>query len=169
MKRFLKTAAATGVPFGLMMGLYHSSQHGSREGMWMGAVAGVLFGILIAFFQTRVAKRFDQVRVDYQSEGLLHDSAANLGRGFAKTGGWLFLTKQRLVFEPHKVNVNTRRVEITLGDIVESRAPKGLFASRLELVTKQGDTFRFIVQERDLWLAMLSQAARQFTAASTGS
>ena len=40
-------------------------------------------------------------------------------------------------------------------------------ASRLEVAAKNGDTYRFIVRERDLWMAMLASAGRQSTAAPT--
>lgn len=163
MKTFATTALTTGVPFGLFMGGFFAVQNGMTEGMASGLACGVLFGLTMAWFATRQAKKFIAMRPQFAAEGLVHDGAASVSSGIGKSGGWLFLTKQRLIFEPHKVNVGAKRIELALTEIAAARAPKGVFASRLEVTAKTGDAYRFIVRERDLWLAMLASAARPST------
>ena len=76
------------------------------------------------------------------------DGGANLGGA----GGYLFLTKQRIVFEPHGANSKSaKRVEIPLGDIKEVRPAGGKLVRRFEVVTARG-THSFLVENRDAWL-----------------
>ena len=144
----LKMMALTGVPFGLMLGLVNGIRNGWQSGLGSGVVCGLLFGFLIAFFLKRQAQRFEQLRPQYEPEGIVLDSPANLGG----VGGWLFLTKQRCVFEPHKLNVGAKRVDMKLGDITEVRPAQGKLVRRFEIVAK-GAAHSFLVENREQWLA----------------
>jgi len=145
--RLLKIFALAAIPFGLAMGLVNGIRHGWQSGVGSGVGCGVLFGLLITWFLKRQAQRFEALRPKYEPEGIVLDGGANLGGA----GGWLFLTKQRVVFEPHKLNVGAKRVEIPLGDIKEVRPAAGKLVRRFELVTA-GATHAFLVEKRDQWL-----------------
>jgi hypothetical protein len=148
--RFIKTFALAAIPFGTAMGIVNGLRQGWKSGVGSGIVAGILFGFLIAFFLKRQAQRFEQLRPKYEPEGIVLDAPANLGGA----GGWLILTKQRLVFEPHKLNTPARakRVDVPLGKITEVRPASGKLVRRFEIVTA-GATHSFLVENREQWLA----------------
>ncbi|HTL32037.1 MAG TPA: hypothetical protein VL326_02865 [Kofleriaceae bacterium] len=146
--RFIKTFALAGIPFGLAMGVVNGLRQGWKSGLGSGIAAGILFGFLLAFFLKRQAQRFEQLRPKYEPEGIVLDAPANLGG----VGGWLFLTKQRLVFEPHKLNLGGKRTDVKLGDIQEVRPGAGKLVRRFEVVVP-GATHSFLVENRDQWLA----------------
>jgi hypothetical protein len=146
--RFIKTFALAGIPFGLALGIVNGVRHGWKSGVGSGVACGIVFGFLLAFFMKRQAQRFDKLRPTYEPEGIVLDAPANLGGA----GGWLILTKQRLVFEPHKLNLGGKRVEVKLGDITEIRPAAGKLVRRFEVVSR-GATHTFLVENRDQWLA----------------
>lgn len=146
--RFIKTFALAGIPFGLAMGVVNGIRQGWQSGLGSGIAAGILFGFLLAFFLKRQSQRFEQLRPTYEPEGIVLEAPANL----AGAGGWLFLTKQRLVFEPHKLNLGGKRLEVTLGDITDVRPGAGKLVRRFEVLAA-GSTHSFLVENREQWLA----------------
>lgn len=147
MKRFLQIMVMAGVPFGAALGLVGGWKHGLASGLGSGIACGLMFGLAIATFVHVQSKKFARLRPTYEKEGLVLDGGANLGG----KGGWLFLTKQRLVFEPHGVNVGAARVEIPLGTITEVRPASGMLVRRFEVLVP-GKTYSFLVEKRDQWL-----------------
>ena len=146
--RFLKTFLLAAVPFGLALGLVNGIRSGWQSGVGSGVLAGALFGFLITLFIQRQARRFEKLRPKYEPEGIVLDAPANLGGA----GGWLILTKKRVVFEPHKMSVGAKLVEIPLGDIKEVRPSTGKLVRRFEIVTA-GATHSILVENREQWLA----------------
>jgi hypothetical protein len=146
--RFAKTFLIAAIPFGLALGLVNGIRSGWQSGVGSGVLCGVLFGGLITWFMHRQARRFEKIRPKYEPEGIVLDAPANLGG----TGGWLILTKKRVVFEPHKLNVGGKPVEIPLGEIKEVRPASGKLVRRFELVTATA-THSILVENRDQWLA----------------
>lgn len=150
MKRFFLNALKTGVPFGLCMGLFYSSR--GSGAIAMGIANGVLFGCAMAGILAWQQKRSAKLRAHYEAEGLVHDGPANYGAA----GGWLVLTKQRLVFEPHKLNLGLgKRAEIAVADIGGARRGDGVLPNKIAVVTHANQTFQFVVRNRDEWLAKL--------------
>ena len=148
MKTFVRNALAAGVPFGFFMGLFYSDR--GTGALAMGIANGVLFGCAMAWFMARQQKRSATLRAAFSTEGVVHDGAANFGAA----GGWLFLTKQRLVFEPHKMNLGLgKRKELALTDIAGVRAGDGVLANKLAVETRDNQTVQFVVRNRDEWLA----------------
>jgi len=149
-RSFGATALRAGIPFGLAMGTFNGVQSGALPGLVSGVVMGVAFGLVLAGFVRWQSGKFDKIRPEFEAEGLELDGPANLGA----TGGWLFLSKRRLVFVPHKINLSTKRTEIPRGDIVESKATRA--ARGLEVVTKDG-SHKFAVDPRDNFKQALDQ------------
>jgi hypothetical protein len=147
MKRFLQVFVMAGVPFGLTLGVVSGLQHGLASGLGAGIGCGLMFGLAIATFMHIQSKKFMRVRPQCDKEGLVIDGGANLGG----KGGWLFLTKQRLVFQPHGGNVGASRVEVPLSTIKEVRPGSGKLVRRFEVVTATA-TYSFLVESRDKWL-----------------
>lgn len=161
MNRFVSTAIRAGVPFGIGMGLFNGLQrHDLVAGAMSGLAMGVAFGLAMAAFLQWQSKKFIAMRSEFSDEGLLHDGPATL----RATGGWLFLTKQRLVFVPHKINTSTVRIELPIAGITAVSGNK----RNLELATAKGSHV-FKVDPRDDWQKhMFDRLALTGTAPTAG-
>lgn len=148
MKPTLKIFLLAALPFGIAMGLVNGVRSGLTSGLGSGTISGLLFGAAIAGFVHYQSNKFAKLRPKYEPEGLVLDGGANLGG----TGGWLFLTKQRLVFEPHGANAKSaKRIEIPLGEIKGVAPGAGRLVRRFEVTAANG-THSFLVENRDKWL-----------------
>src|SRR5205809_520525 len=113
MKAFAKTALITGVAFSIPMGLIAGFLFGVARGfsagvtfgLVIGPTSGLVFGLAMAGFIAIQRRRFARTRSDFTGEQLLHDGPANHFLNGEGVGGWLFLTKERLLFRPHQFNV----------------------------------------------------------------
>lgn len=148
MKQTFKIFVLAAVPFGLALGLVNGFRSGLSSGLGSGILCGLIFGGAIAGFVHYQVNKFAKLRPKYEPEGLVIDGGANLGG----VGGWLFLTKQRLVFEPHGANnKSAKRVEIPLGNITEVKPASGRLVRRFEVATAN-TTHSFLVENREKWL-----------------
>ncbi|MBB4865688.1 hypothetical protein HNP46_004589 [Pseudomonas nitritireducens] len=98
-------------------------------------------------------------------EKLLRKGAANLQRGIETVGGHLYLTNQRLVFEAHAVNFQSKPSEIELSDIrytakawTRFLGMIPLFPNSLSVHTQQSDPFSFVLFGRKQWAVAIDQA-----------
>jgi hypothetical protein len=128
-------------------------------GLIKGAVAGVLFGLAIAGFAEWQRRRFTSENPCAPGEQLLKQGAANQFRGWEAVGGWLYLTDRRLLFRPHRYNVQKQGLEVPLTDIVETQvcATVWVIPNGLRVVTSQGAQ-RFVVEGRRSWVEAILQA-----------
>lgn len=152
--RFVQNALKTGVPFGIVMGLYFATQGSAGAALISGAVAAVPFGCVMAGFLEWQHKRSATLIARYESEGVFHHGPANHMASTA-IGGWLVLTKEHLVFEPHKLNIGGKRLELATGDIAGARPGDGVLPNKIAIVTRSGQTLQFVVRDRAAWLAKL--------------
>jgi len=146
-KRFLIRAFLAGLPFGIVMGLFFSLIFG--EGILPGLAVGVFFGVGMAAFQGRGKGNPPA----FDGEKVLFQSLANHFRGVESVGGWLVLTDQRLLFQPHRLNIQKEEWSVHLSDLIrlEPRRTLGFLPNGLGAVTATGEE-RFVVEERMLWL-----------------
>jgi hypothetical protein len=152
--RFAVDALKTGAPFGAAMGLFFAAQHGGTRGLVAGLAAGALFGCAMAAIMKWQHARATTVIAPYEAEGIVRHGPANHMAGTA-IGGWLVATKQRLVFEPHKLNFGGKRIELAMDDIAGARRGDGVVRNKIAVVTRGGQTLQFVVRDRDAWLAAL--------------
>ncbi|MGO9770624.1 MAG: GRAM domain-containing protein [Roseiarcus sp.] len=97
-------------------------------------------------------------------EKIVKEGVANLQRNVETVGGRLYLTNQRLVFETHKLNVQSGTKEIALSD-VQSLQPCWtkflgifpLFPNSLAIFTKDGTEYRFVLAGRRAWAAAINR------------
>ena len=87
------------------------------------------------------------------------DGAANLQRGLETVGGWLYLTSQRLIFEPHAVNFQIAVAVVPRASITGARKcwtrflnliP--LFPNSVAVTTADGTEYRFVLFGRQEWI-----------------
>jgi len=85
------------------------------------------------------------------SEEILADKVANLIRGIEAVGGRLKITSRRVIFESHKINLQTMPAEILMSDILEvqKRNTLGLVPNGLLIRTKAGVEYKFVVWGRE--------------------
>lgn len=97
-----------------------------------------------------------------QNEQFIKKGAANLQKNIETVGGKLYLTNQRLMFEAHKINVQSGSVEIELSDVqsLEKCWTKflgfiPLMPNSLAVNTKTGKEYRFVLFGRGAWVTAI--------------
>ena len=98
-------------------------------------------------------------------ETIIKEGLANMRRGILWVGGKLFLTDQRLVFEPHAFNIRRGATIIPLSSVTGVRkcwtkflnlipvAPNGIAVS-----SKEGNKYRFVVWGRQEWVSTIADS-----------
>ncbi len=101
-------------------------------------------------------------------EQVVKEGAANLQKNIETLGGKLYLTKQRLIFEAHKINVQGGTTEIELSNVQSSRpcwtrflGLIPLFPNSLAVFTKQGKEYRFVLYGRHGWAAAIAAQTKE--------
>lgn len=173
------TALAAGAAFGVVTGLLAGGlvgvlvepSLGFRLGLAVMLAAGALFAIGTWCFARVTARTFEAARPEFAAETLLHDGPANHRRGWEVAGGWLYLTKSRLVFRPHKFNVNTQEWWVPLTEIARVRPARTLllFRTGLRVLTRSGTEQRLVVHRPDRWCRWIegARATPQFSHRNT--
>jgi hypothetical protein len=92
-------------------------------------------------------------------ETLVKEGRANLQRGIESVGGHLYLTDRRLIFESHRLNVQSGPTEIALADITDIRKAWTKFLgvipmapNSLAVTTRDGQARQIVLSGRDKWL-----------------
>ena len=92
-------------------------------------------------------------------ETVVKDGAANLQRGVETVGGRVYLTRQRLIFESHAINLQTGNTIIHLDSVTGVRKcwtrflnliP--LFPNSVAVATNEGKEHRFVMFARQSWI-----------------
>jgi hypothetical protein len=85
-----------------------------------------------------------------QAEELIAKFAANLWRGNEAVGGRMLLTNQRVLFEAHKMNVQTTPVAIPLSAIktVVPSVTFGIVPNGVTIRCDSGEEYQFVVWDR---------------------
>ena len=161
MKPFAKTALITGAAFGIPVGALGGIVVGIARGFSSGVVFGLLtapalglaFGLPMAGFMALQRRRFSQARPQFTEEQLLHDGPANHFLNGEGVGGWLFLTRERLLFRSHPYNFQPHELSIPLEAIAEVHPVRTakVFPNGLRMVTHSGREERFVVEARRTW------------------
>jgi len=98
------------------------------------------------------------------NEELIKKGGANLQKGFEAVGGFLYLTNQRLIFESHKINIQTGNVIIDLSNIsatekvwtkVFNIIP--MVPNSLAIKCVDGQDYRFVLFGRKDWELKINQ------------
>ena len=163
-----------GVPSGAFVGAFYS------DNVTESVIAGILFCITatagvaayIAWRERRWERWVAKTCSELETEGIVPRGparmpnrsaarvAAFLGGSvlLAERGGLLVLTKQRLVFVPHRHNFLGVRGELSVTDIVGVRSRRGLLSNAIVLVTRDKQCVEIEVRDRATWLAKLPGA-----------
>lgn len=164
-KRWFITAAVSGILFSGLLVLLNKLFGWQIQSVQSYIFQGLIFGILMAFtitflsqkFGTAIDKKINSV-LD-KDETIEFDGPANLLRGIEGVGGKIFLTNKRMLFLPHRMNIQKQQEIIDYREI-ESVAPRktaGLIGNGLRVITVSGDSYDFVLYNRKLWVEKLRE------------
>jgi hypothetical protein len=142
-----------GVLVGVVVAIARGFSFGVSFGLAMAVAAGAAFGLAMAGFMAIQRRRFSRARPEFIGEQLLHDGPANHFLNGEGVGGWLFLTRERLLFRSHQFNVQRHELSVRLTEIAEVQPVRTarIFPNGLRLVTRSGKEERFVVGEHRRW------------------
>lgn len=165
-KKTLTTALRFGAPWTFMMMIYYSIVNGGLT-TWIvfstligGVVAGVLYAIIMQYVAGRLYKSVI-IETD-EDERIIKQAGANYFIGKEGVGGKLVLTDRRLMFKPHKFNVQKQQAEFQLTEIERLELARTLRFMRngLSLETAGRGVHKFIVDEPHSWMETILQQKR---------
>lgn len=162
MPGFVKTTVVAGVVFGIALGaLLGFISEDYRLGAVGGLAAGIGFGLLLAAFAQHQTTKFTAHDPTAPDERLLKQGPANHFLRGEGVGGFLFLSDSRLLFRPHRYNIqkNERSIPLTTIEDVQPCMRGLVIPNGLRVVTTEGDE-RFVVQDRRSWVKAILAAAR---------
>ncbi len=86
-------------------------------------------------------------------------AAANLWRGPEAVGGRLTLTRGRLAFRAHRVNIQALPLDIAVSDIVDIRKYRtgGFIPNGLAVTVASGIEYRFVTYKRSRFIAAVQE------------
>jgi len=128
-------------------------------------IFGILFGFgFIYFFQKNSTKitgylsKKIEVSLD-ENEKIIFEGPANLFRGLEAVGGKIFLTETHLVFNSHKLNIQSGATKIPYTSIEELLPCKTakFIDNGLKIITKEGVIYQFVINERETWVQHLRE------------
>ncbi|MEB3357825.1 MAG: GRAM domain-containing protein [Synechococcales bacterium] len=97
------------------------------------------------------------------NESIVKQGAANLQRGLESVGGQLYLTNQRLVFEPHCFNIQRKVAAIPVSAITDVRTCwtkflnlLPLFPNSIAVSTRTNQEYRLVVANRQSWVTAIA-------------
>ncbi len=97
-------------------------------------------------------------------EVLIKGGKANSQRSIIQDGGHLYFTNLRLIFEPHKFNLPTSKIDLNISDIASVQ--KGwtklfgvipLVPNAIIVKTKSDEEYRFTVFGRGKWVQTMQE------------
>lgn len=94
-----------------------------------------------------------------KNEQILVDRAANLFRGIEGVGGRLKITNQRLIFEPHAINIQKQILEVPLNQIkeVNPRNTMGIIPNGILVKLVSGQEYKLVVWKRKELIELINK------------
>lgn len=98
-----------------------------------------------------------------ESETIIFKKAANLFRGLEAVGGWVTLTDQRLIFEPHRINIQTEPLVLTYKEMIgiEKRNTLNLVPNGIKITTESGGEYKFVIWKRTAFIKYVNERIRE--------
>jgi len=97
-------------------------------------------------------------------EVIIKEGVANLERNIESVGGKLYLTAKCLIFEPHRMNIQSGISVIDLSSVECTRNCRTRFLgflptfhNSLAVCTKEGKEFRFVLHNREEWAKIINE------------
>ncbi|MBU1380885.1 hypothetical protein KKD49_08640 [Myxococcota bacterium] len=133
-----------------------------RDNIFIGAIAGVvagiMFGLILAAFVKRQETKLQSEDKLFEGEKVLLEGPTNHFLKLESRGGWLTLTSSKLAFRSHGKNIQNTPVDLKISDIEKAVVSATLFIipNGLKVILKTGNSERFIVTNRKLWVEKIN-------------
>ena len=111
---------------------------------------GILAVWLIKFVQCRLHKQ--TIIKIMPNDSIINEAGTNLFVGKIAIGGKLALTKEKLIFKPHKFNRQVDSVEIQIAEIKNLRVFKSLgFLTNRLAIFSDTNKYDFVLEDPNQW------------------
>jgi hypothetical protein len=161
---WLRTGIIAGIAFGLLFGAMQGVTHQNPAGgVAAGLLGGALFGLLIALVGRSKSRALAAPAVDEEGEPVLFQGPANHLKGMEAVGGKLILTRARLRFRSHGLNVQTHDESYPLGAIREVTPVQSLWIipNGLLVTLEDGRREKLVVNGRGEWMERIHAAMKE--------
>lgn len=161
---WVRTGLVAGLAFGLFFGLQQGIRHSNPAGgVAAGLLGGGLFGLIIALFARSKSKALAAPALDESGAAVLFQGPANHFKGVEAVGGKLYLTRDRLRFKSHGLNVQVHEEAYPLAQIKRTEPARtlGIIPNGLVIELDDGRRERFVVNGRSEWMAKIRAAAAE--------
>lgn len=99
----------------------------------------------------------------FHDEKIIKEGLANMQRSILSVGGKLYLTNQRLIFEPHALNIGSGATIIPLSSVTAARKCWTRFLNLIPMVpnglavSSKGKKYRFVTWRRQEWVSAIGR------------
>lgn len=133
-------------------------------------ISAGLFGGITTMFSRSDWFRGSTVPSLAESEEIRYSGAATHFRGWEGVGGRLFLTEDRLVFQPHTLNIQSGEQSWPLSAIEDAQLSRIFLVvpTGLDVQLRSGETERFGTWDRQQWRAAIAKSNPEDRTASAG-
>ena len=140
-REYSLTTVLFGVPMGFLFGLARLSL---LVGMIAGVFSGLLYTLLIFLFSRFMERKFANKREELAKERKIFCDGAATIQG---NGGWMYFTEQGIEFYPHKINISTKEIKISMDNIEAVKTRK----NQLIVSTADKSTLAIVVCHNKEW------------------
>ncbi len=97
------------------------------------------------------------------NQTVLVEKSANLFRGIEAVGGKLTVTSEKLIFQPHAINIQSAPLELPLREIERAEKKNSLLVvpNGMKVIDRSGKTYKFVLWGREEVIARINEAAAQ--------
>ena len=175
LKQKLNLAISTTIVYAVLLFALQYILQFEKQDIGSIVLQSILFGFVFVFANTYLFNRNSESITNFFSkntdaitsdqEEIIAGGPANLFRGIGAVGGKLFLTKEGLVFNSHKFNIQRGQTKISYSAI-EKIEPFNYtkiirFENGLKVHTKEGKTYKFVVNEREIWIKNIEEQLQE--------
>jgi len=153
MKTEIKNSILAGIVFGFLFGIFLTIRYGFQYALIASPISGFAFGIILYFFVTsKTVKKQTQI-ANVDEGAIIFSGGANHLKNGEGVGGKLYLLTDKLQFKSHSFNIQSHELVIDIGKIKEVRTYNilGLIPTGLEIITTEGQSEKFVVNNRRQW------------------
>ncbi len=156
----IRNSIFSGLAFGILLGLFLAALFEPLYALAVGLFSGFVFGTMMYFFLTsKSVKKQTQIE-NLNGQTVVRSGGANHFIKAEAVGGKLYLLEDRLHFKSHHFNTQNHELIINLLQIKEVSFYNtlGFFPNGLAVTTNDGQTEKFVVNNRKLWKEEIEKA-----------
>ncbi|MBC6112421.1 hypothetical protein ACFOG5_10045 [Pedobacter fastidiosus] len=158
-KAIFRNSVLAALFFAVFFGIFEALIFGIGYAIITAPIAGLLFGLAMYFF-VNSKKINEQTNLsEAEQESIIYSGAANHFKNTEAVGGKLYLLTDRIEFKSHQYNFQKHSFSIGLHEIQALNFYKtlGLIPNGLEVILKDGEVEKFVVNNRNTWRANIEK------------